>query len=234
MLQSNGAEASNVWQVAELLKGRYYDFDHYNRSNPLEELLFIICSTKTDEEKYLITYRNLRRSFPRFEELAKASKEQIVDSIKIGGLYNQKAAAIKEAIDAIVRKFGKPTLAPLKHMTDQECENLLLSLPGIGKKTARCIMLYSLGRQVFPVDTHCWRIAFRLGWITPSCANGRCYPKDMDLLQAKIPPPLRYSLHVNMVSLGREICTVRRPNCPECPLKNLCPKIGVRSAGSSQ
>jgi len=104
---------------------------------------------------------------------------------------------------------------------------VLLSLPGVGRKTARCILMYSLGREVFPVDTHCWRVAIRLGWIAPSCSNGRCYPKDMDALQEKIPPELRYTLHVNMVSLGREICTMRQPKCPDCPLTHLCPKIGV-------
>lgn len=218
---------TNVQEVARLLAERFSDFDHYNRKNPLEELLFIVCSTKTDERKYLDTYKTLRRQFPRFDQLARASVGKIAESLIGGGLYNQKALVIKRIMDELTLKFGRPTLAPLKHMSDKDAEEILLSLPGVGKKTARCILMYSLGRDVYPVDTHCWRIAIRLGWIAPSCSNGRCYPKDMDYLQDRIPPSLRYTLHVNMISLGREICTVRKPKCVVCPITHLCPKIGV-------
>lgn len=222
----------NVWEVAHLLKVRYGDFNHHNRKNPLNELLFIICSTQTDEKKYLDTYRRLRDAFPRIEQFIDASESEIADAIKSGGLYNQKAAAIKGVVTELSYQFGRPTLAPLKLMSDEQCESFLLSLPGVGKKTARCIMLYSLGRQVFPVDTHCWRISIRLGWISPSCSNGRCYPKDMDLLQEKIPASLRHSLHVNFVSLGREICKDRNPDCLACPIFHLCPKIDVLHASA--
>lgn len=221
------SEPGNIWEVAAILAREYGNFSHHNRRNPLDELLFIICSTKTDEKKYLDTYNALRHSFPRFNHLVVASEAEIAEVLVPGGLYNQKAAAIKNIIGELVLRFGRPTLAPLKNKQDQECEAILLSLPGVGKKTARCILMYSLGREVFPVDTHCWRISIRLGWISPSCSNGRCYPKDMDILQDKIPPSLRYSLHVNFISLGREICTVRQPKCTECPITHLCPKLGV-------
>ena len=218
---------ASVQEVARILAGRFGDFDHYNRKNPLEELLFIVCSTKTDEKKYLDTYKSLRRRFPRFDQLAIAPVAEIAESLKGGGLYNQKALVVKRIMDKLTLMFGRPTLAPLKHMGDTEAEDILLSLPGVGKKTARCILMYSFGREVYPVDTHCWRIAIRLGWIVPSCSNGRCYPKDMDYLQDRIPPSLRYTLHVNMLPLGREICTVREPKCDVCPITHLCPKIGV-------
>jgi endonuclease III len=112
-------------------------------------------------------------------------------------------------------------------MSDEEAEAFLLSLPGVGKKVARCVLMYSLGRQVFPVDTHCWRIAQRLGWVRPTQKDKHCAPRDMDRLQSKIPPELRHSLHVNMISLGREICAPTSPRCDECPISAWCPKIGV-------
>ncbi|MDP1593275.1 MAG: hypothetical protein Q8L80_03420 [Gallionella sp.] len=74
---------------------------------------------------------------------------------------------IRNLLDAVVARFGEPNLELLRSMSDQEAEDFLLALPGVGKKIARCVLMYSLGQQVFPVDTHCWRIARRLGWVRP-------------------------------------------------------------------
>jgi len=114
---------------------------------------------------------------------------------------------------SVARVYRKPTLTPLKHMTNNECERFLTSLPNVGKKVARCIMMYSLDRQVFPVDTHCWRICRRLGWIKQTRKGYSCPPRDMDRLQSIIPPDLRYSMHVNLVSHGRTVCTETKPRC---------------------
>lgn len=218
---------SAILDVAVMLRNRYGDFNHYNRKDPLDELLFIICSTRTGEASYRNTFRALKEAFPTHLRIAEAPAEYIARPIVSGGLSNQKAKAIRELFDNLVAKFGEPTLKSLRKMSDKEAEAFLLSLPGVGKKVARCVLMYSLGRQVFPVDTHCWRIARRLGWVRPTQKNKRCSPRDMDRLQSKIPPELRYSLHVNMVSLGREICTPNAPRCDECPISAWCPKIGV-------
>ena len=216
-----------VFDVAAALKKRYRDFNHYNLKNPLDELLFIICSTKTGEASYRSTFRSLKETFPTHLRIAEAPAEYIARPIASGGLSNLKAKAIRDLLDVIVAKFGEPTLKPLRKMSDKDAEAFLLSLPGVGKKVARCVLMYSLGRQVFPVDTHCWRIARRLGWVRPTQKDRHCAPRDMDRLQSKIPPELRYSLHVNMISLGREICTPSSPRCDECPASALCPKTGV-------
>jgi len=218
---------SSVFEVAAALKNRYRDFNHYNLKNPLDELLFIICSTKTGEASYRSTYRSLKEAFPTHYQIAEAPAEYIARPIVSGGLSNQKAKAIRDLLDIIMEKFGEPTLKSLHKMSVKEAESFLLSLPGVGKKVARCVLMYSLGRQVFPVDTHCWRIARRLGWVRPTQKDKHCAPRDMDRLQSKIPPELRYSLHVNMISLGREICTPSSPRCDECPILALCPKTGV-------
>lgn len=220
--------APHVREVAKILSESYGDFDHYNRKNPLEELLFIICSIQTDERGYRATFRALRRRFPRFADLSCASEKSIASTIEKGGLSRQKASAIKKLMGAIVNKFGRPTLAPLRRMPDPACDRILASLPGVGKKTARCVTMYSLGRQVFPVDTHCWRICRRLGWVRRTRPDGSCSPHDMDRLQAKIPPDVRFSLHVNMVSLGRDVCFSQGPLCGACPIERLCRKIGAR------
>lgn len=215
--------APHVHKIAEILTCKYQDFRHRNKKNPLDELLFILCSVKRSEKVYLRAFASLKQAFPSFEELAKASHKELVSRVAWGGLQNQKAASVRLLMQAILKEFGRPSLSMLRHLDDQECEAFLLSLPGVGKKVARCVMLYSLDRKVFPVDTHCWRIACRLGWIRPSSRKSSyCSPGDMDRLQEMIPPALRRSLHVNMVSLGREICTARKPQCDCCPVQKYC------------
>lgn len=213
--------------ASKILSKTYNDFAHYNRKNPLEELVFIICSSKTDEEKYRSIFNALRRAYPTFQALMDAPGPDIARILEPAGLSNQKANIIKDVLMIVNARFGRPTLAPLNHMTDDEAEEFLLSLPRIGKKTTRCVLMYSLGREVFPVDTHCWRIAIRLGWIKPIYADGRCTQSDMDRLQDIIPRDVRHSLHVNLISHGRKVCTARSPKCRECPLLELCPRIGV-------
>jgi len=218
---------ANVKKVALELKKEYKDFAHHNKKNPLDELFFILCSVKRSEKVYLEAFKSLKRNFPRYELLAAASTKKISRTIFWGGLQNQKAAIAKEIIKRLIESFGKPTLAPLKKMSDEECEGYLTSLPGVGNKVARCVMLYSLERQVFPVDAHCCRISHRLGWNRSGRNSGYCSNAAMDHLQALIPPDLRFSLHVNMVSHGRKICTAIKPKCSECVLVIYCEKIGV-------
>jgi len=213
-----------IEEVACVLRKEYGDFAHRNKNKPLDELFFILCSIKRSEKVYLKAFKSLKYNFPRYELLASASTNKISRTIAWGGLQNQKAAAAKEIVKSLIRSFGKPTLAPLKKMADEECESFLTGLPGIGKKAARCVMLYSLNREVFPVDAHCYRISHRIGWSAAGGHSDNCSNKAMDYLQSLIPPALRFSLHVNMVSHGRKICTARKPKCNECVIASFCEK----------
>ena len=210
-----------IKKVALVLKKEYKDFAHHNKKNPLDELFFILCSVKRSEKVYSEAFKSLKRNFPRYELLATASTNKISRAVSWGGLQNQKAAAAKEIIKCLIEHFGGPTLSPLKKMSDEDCERFLTSLPGVGKKVSRCVMLYSFDRQVFPVDAHCWRMAKRLNW---AAINDNLTTKNMDRLQAQIPPELRFSLHVNMVSHGRKICVARSPKCCECVIVSFCRK----------
>lgn len=222
-----------VASVALALKTRYGDFDHHNRRNPLEELLFILCSVQTQESNYRRTFGALRARFPSFAHLAKARIREIEQPLLSGGLYRNKARAIHRLCRAIAATFGDLTLAPLRQMSDEECENFLTSLPGVGLKVARCVMLYSLDRDVFPVDTHCWRICQRLGWVRATSRSGECKARDMERLQEKIPPSLRFSLHVNLISLGREVCLDSKPRCGECPVSSHCARGRLHEDGGN-
>lgn len=213
---------SNVGAVARILSERYGDHLHGNKVNPLHELLFIICSVQTNEALYRSTYANLKSTFPTFRRLASATEEEIATVIAHGGLARQKARTIKAILERLNSDFGAPTLSPLRAMTDAECENYLESLPGVGRKTTRCVMLYSLGREVFPVDSNCWRLCRRVGWVRSTRPDKSCSPRDMNRVQAGIPPNLRLSLHVNLVSHGRACCLPSIPLCETCCIRQYC------------
>ena len=132
---------SAIWMVAAALKEHCRDFNHYNLKNPLDELLFIVCSTKTGEESYRNTFRALKETFPTHLHSAEAPAEYIARPIASGGLSNQKAKAIRDILDIIVARFGEPSLKSLRAMGDEEAEEFLLSLPSVGKKTARCVLI---------------------------------------------------------------------------------------------
>jgi endonuclease-3 len=159
--------------------------------------------------------------------LAEASEVEIAVAIARGGLAQQKAKAIRLILSRLVSDFGRPTLSPLKAMSDPECEAYLKSLPGVGTKTARCVMMYSLRRQVFPVDSNCWRIARRLAWVQATRPDGSCSSSDMDRVENGIDPSIRYELHVNLVSHGRAICLPVSPQCNNCCIRRLCLRVGV-------
>lgn len=216
-----------VREVAEALESKYRNFAHYNLEDPFEELLFIVLSTKTTEPSYRASFQALKNAFPKRDDLIGIPAERITSVITKGGLSFKKGEVIRNLVNEISNRFSSLTLDSLKKMSENEAEEFLSSLPGIGKKTARCVMMYSLKAKVFPVDIHCWRISRRLGWIRPTQKDKHCSPRDMDRLQEKIPPDLRFSLHVNMVSLGREICLASAPKCVSCPVLEWCPMIGV-------
>jgi endonuclease III len=161
-----------VAEVAKALSLRYHDNTHRNRRNAFEELLFILCSLQTNEKLYSNTYAKLRHAYPRFNELAEAAPADIAESLRTGGLYKQKAQIISQIAKTLRVRYGRVTLSPLSSVGTEGCEAFLTSLPGVGKKTARCIMMYSLQRQVFPFDTHCWRICRRWDGSAPRVPIG--------------------------------------------------------------
>ncbi len=217
----------DVKTVATRLRKRYKDFAHYNLKDPFRELVYILCSTMTQEVVYRRVFADLISQAPTPQAIRHISLRQLAKILGPGGLGRNKARQLRRLAIQLESMLAGKTLRLLKSWPDDQIESFLCSLPGVGKKVARCVMLYSYGRQTFPVDTHCWRIARRLGWITANRPDGSCSSRDMDRLQEAIPPALRHSLHVNMVSLGRDVCHPRLPKCSLCALKHLCPRVGV-------
>jgi len=193
---------------------------HHNRDDSLEELIFIILSAQTESYLYRQTFEDLQRHFPTWDFMLNAPEDEIESVIRRGGLARKKASQLKRALHKIKEDTGKLSLEFLRELSNDEARRYLVSLPGVGIKSAACILMYSLNRQVLPVDTHVWRVSRRLG-LTPAV------PKPTDAqereLESKVPEDIRYSLHVNMVSHGQQTCTTYYPKCSSCVLADICP-----------
>jgi endonuclease III len=204
--------------INELLEDRYKSPRHHNKLNPLNELLFVMLSTRTSEALYNKTYKDFKMKYPCWIDVYKDSADNIASIIYPCGLSNQKAIRLKKILDKIMDDFGSLSLKYVKHYSGEELESYLSNLPGVGLKIARCIMMYSFGRDVLPVDTHTRRISQRLGFI-----NVNKYEKMIHkILDETIPQHLRYSYHVNCVSHGRLVCKAINPNCTQCIIRKYC------------
>jgi len=190
---------------------------------PLDELVLTILSQNTNDVNRDRAYADLRRRFASWDEVADAPVGAIAHAIKRGGLGPTKAPRIKKVLRSI-RETGTPLDGgALRGLDDEALWELLVSLPGVGPKTAACVLLFSLDRPFFPVDTHVHRVAVRLGLVPP-----RASPVvAQTLLQRAVPDELVYELHMNLIRHGRHVCVARRPLCSECPLRDVCPRVGV-------
>lgn len=147
--------------------------------------------------------------------MARANARMIANVIRDGGLAHKKAGQLVE----IARRFNSiGNGQALRTLSDLELESALRSLPGVGQKTARCVAMYALDRNVFPVDAHVVRVMRRLGYT----AAHRVTPAVGDALQEAVPAALRVQLHIDLLSHGRTICRETRPLCASCPLGDLC------------
>jgi len=161
------------------------------------------------------TFRRVKAEFRPWRRLLEPDAEERLKALIAPlGLSNQKAPRVVAVARRLQEDFSAVTLAPLRRMSDDAAESYLRSLPGVGVKVARCVLMYSLGRDVCPVDTHVYRVARRTGLVEGDIS----YLQAHEAVQDAVPPELRYEVHVAFVQLGRDICGARRPDCGRCPL----------------
>lgn len=205
-------------EAVELLRGRYNSPSLNNKSDPLDELIFIILSQMTTGPSYERVYDRFKFSMPDWSSLTHTSVADIASRIADAGLSGRRALRLKQIADRLVDDFGEVSLADLAHADDDTALRYLTALPGVGVKTAKCVMMYSLGRQVLPVDTHTARVATRLGLVP--CGSAAAIDQNLSDVVA---PALRFDFHVNAVAHGRIVCRAVRPLCEQCVLSSLCP-----------
>lgn len=196
--------------------------EHYGapavvRADPVESLVLTILSQNTNDANRDRAFASLLREFGTLDAVRTAPIDAIGRALRVGGLHRQKSARIREVLQRIHRERGKLDLSFLGSMDLDAAMDWLLASPGVGRKTAGIVMLFSFGEPYFPVDTHVRRVLTRVGLLRPAADP---HAQANELLPQD--PTLMSTLHLLAIRLGREICRPRRPDCPNCPLRPEC------------
>jgi endonuclease-3 len=197
----------------------FYGYPEWRNPLPaVDELVSTILSQNTNDVNRDVAFDALRETLPTWEAVRDADEEAVIEAIRPAGLANQKGPRIQNVLRQITEMRGSLDLSFLAEYSPQEASDWLLQFKGVGPKTAAIVLQFSLGLPAFPVDTHVHRITGRLG-LRPEKMNADQAHAHMEGL---LPPETYYSAHLNLIRLGREICAARKPNCPACPLQDLC------------
>lgn len=206
-------------RITQRLRDTYGLPHHNNKDDPVDELVFILLSLMTTGPSFNRVFDRLKAACPSWSDVLDMPLPALEALIKDAGLSHQKGPRIQSILQRLKRDFGTITLDPLRSMSDQDAEAYLIALPGVGKKAAKCVLMYSFGRDVLPVDTHVWRVARRLGLV----ASDTPYSRVHEEIENAVGPGDRHAFHVTAISHGRTLCLPFRPICSSCPLRRMCP-----------
>jgi endonuclease-3 len=189
-----------------------------NTYAPLEELVGTILSQHTSDVNSERAFAALKRNFSSWEDVRDAPIGSLTEAIRMGGLAVVKAHRIQQVLHTLTNSDGRVAIPDLRRVRRADALNLLTGLPGVGRKTAACVLLFGSHVPAMPVDTHVHRVSRRLG-LVPARATPE---QTADALEAALDPRQYYAFHVNLIRLGREICRAQRPRCEVCPLRQRC------------
>jgi endonuclease III len=208
--------ARRVRAIRERLRELYGVPGQRPHGRPLAELILTVLSQSTNDRNRDVAYGRLRDRFPSWEAVRAAPVEEVEEAIRPGGISKVKSARIQ----AILRAIGDPLdLTWLADVPVDEARAYLMELPGVGRKTAACVLLFAFGAHDVPVDTHVARVGQRLRLLRP----GAPFKELHDQMLALTPPGAELELHLNLLRHGRRTCHAQRPACPECALRRMCP-----------
>ncbi len=205
--------------------------------DPIAELVLTVLSQSTNDRNRDVAFLRLRERFPSWEAVMRAPVGEVEEAIRPGGISKVKSARIVAILRAIAEHARDPkrelsldwlALAPI-----EEGRDYLTALPGVGRKTAACVLLFAYGMRDVPVDTHVSRVGMRLELLQQTAPSGRGAPtfeQLHDQMLALTPPGQELELHVNLLRHGRRTCHARRPACGECALARMCPSRGTFAA----
>lgn len=212
-----GSTRARALAISTTLHRQYGEASLGNLDDPIDELVYISLTRQTHR-------RNAGRSWEAVtkiggaRQLVDTDEDELATLFHSSGFSRQKARWIKQSLEIIRDEMGELSLARAEVWSNEKLERFLCSLPGISIKSAKCIMLYSLGRKVLPVDTHVRRVATRVGLVPAGLSERRIHAAIEDV----VPAPHRRSLHINLIWHGRRVCTALRPRCSECVVRELC------------
>jgi len=194
--------------------------------HPIAELVRTVLSQNTSDGNRDRAFDRLRERYPTWEEVRDAPTEDVIEALRPGGLANTKAPRIQ----AILRELGDhPDLDWTETAPREEVLGFLVALPGVGRKTAACVMIFTWDRPEIPVDTHVYRVGTRLGLFRP----GASFEEAHDEILRMVDPEDAYEFHINLIRHGRAVCKAQRPRCQGCPLLRMCPHGRAVRAGAA-
>jgi endonuclease III len=183
--------------------------------DPVHELVLTILSQNTNDRNRDVAYERLRERFASWEDVRDAPVSEVADAIRPGGLAETKAPRIQAVLEEIGEEIDLDWLSDAPR---GEALAYLTALPGVGRKTAACVLIFSFDRPEIPVDTHVYRVGGRLGLFR----EGASFEEAHDEMRAVTDPEDAYELHINLITHGRRVCRPR-PRCGECALRRMCP-----------
>jgi endonuclease-3 len=219
MARTRARAALSPREIVDRLSDLYGRPDWRPHGDAMTELVLTILSQNTSDTNSGRAFMRLVSRFPAWEE----PPGEIESEIQVGGLAPTKSGRIKAVLEEVWRRRGSFDLSLLGEMPLDEAKGWLRSLPGVGPKTAACVLMFALGRPALPVDTHVGRVAQRLGLVPARTGAAAAH----DLLEAALAPEEVYPFHVSLIKHGRRICRAQRPLCGECPLADRCPSAAI-------
>lgn len=218
-------------RIYEALSATYGIPQNQPDHDPLGGLIGTILSQHTSDSNSGRAFQQLIAAFSTWEEVRDAPTYQVAEAIKMGGLANIKSRRIQDVLSTLTEQQraqgGTHTLAnylslELAKRTTEDAWRYLRELPGVGPKTAACVLMFNLDRPAMPVDTHVHRVSKRLGLIRSNVSADQAHA----IFAQMTPPAWVYPLHVNLIRHGRQVCHAQRPECLHCPLYGECAYVG--------
>lgn len=212
------AQNTQIDHILHLLSDAY-GLPIWQASDPvLDELIMTILSQNTTDRNSHAAYQQLRASYADWHAIAHAPFTELVATIRVAGLAQYKAERIQTALHRAYERSGSYSLDFLTTLDSTEAVAWLTAQPGIGIKTAACVLMFALGAPICAVDTHVGRVAYRLGWV-----QSKDIAKAHGQLNQRLRPDQAYACHVLLIQHGKRICHARTPRCTECSLRQYCP-----------
>jgi endonuclease-3 len=206
-------------EILDLLNAEYGTPSPRTHRDPLSELVLTVLSQNTSDVNSGRAFARLLSAFPNWQAVMRADMKAVEEAIRPGGLAPSKAPRIQAMLHEVWSRRDSLDISFLQDMPIEEARAWLRSLPGVGPKTAACVLLFSLGKPALPVDTHVFRVAKRLGLVPQKASAEQAHRLLEDMLE----PEEVYPFHINLIRHGRRTCLAQRPRCPQCVLRHGCP-----------
>jgi endonuclease-3 len=222
------ADLSDTWQehvtwVVQRLVAQYGCPGLGNRRDPTDELFYILLSKKSRPDRYQSVLEQMLEEFKPWQKLLRCKLDKIARVLRPAGLASVRAAQFRAIARLLVRDRGTVSLSHLRKLSLEEARAYLLKLPGVGEKSARCILMYSLDHDISPVDAHVHRILTRIGLLPLRYSVAQAH----SILDRRMLSGLARSLHVTVLSHGRAVCTSQKPGCDSCVIAARCQRQGL-------